>query len=217
MPRAAVSAASEWGTPSCPGGGGGRLSLEVSGGVQTTKGGFREGKARDAQGSLPTPCLWELGWEELEGFISRGGWARALPALGTSESLGWSRVQAGPVDLMGQDRDPGSGVRAGGAAWGCCSCGVPGRCSLPGTRGHPGSHSSAHPNARGLLVPCSPPAGPIVPGLLPLSPILLLRSQHCPFCCPHRRFCTGSVPRFFSYSSSLIPTTIPPQTTSIPK
>lgn len=40
-----------------------------------------------------------------------GGTEPSLPWA--HQSLGCSRVQAGPVDLMGQERDPGSGVRAG--------------------------------------------------------------------------------------------------------
>lgn len=70
------------GIPSpCPGGGEGQLSLGVSA-DSNWEGGFRDGIARDAQGSLPAPCLWELGWEELEGLPNQGWVGESPPCAG---------------------------------------------------------------------------------------------------------------------------------------
>lgn len=79
--RGAMSAAVRGIPPLCPGGGEGQPSLGVSGDSNWEEG-FRDGTARDAQGSSPAPRLWELGWEKLEGLPKQGWVGESPPCAG---------------------------------------------------------------------------------------------------------------------------------------
>lgn len=124
--------------PLCPGGDGGRLSLGVSVRFKhpAGQGGFREGKSGNAQGSLPTPCLW--GGRSWKGRTARSGWERALPALGASESLGVAGCRQDPLIWWGR-----TGTLFGGESRGV----------QPGNAALVGSLEDAVCLARGRLAP----------------------------------------------------------------
>lgn len=189
-----MSAASEWDTPHALE----EVGAAFSGGFW----GFKLGKGdsgRRRQGMLRGPCPppasgnWAgRSWKD---FITRGGWDRALPALGTSESLGCRRVQAGPIDSMGQDKDPDLGVKATGCSLGTLLLWGPWKMlsAWHGAGWHQGpsrepqlSTSRYQKTPGAMLLPGWPHHAQAPSSRLRAPP----RSEHCPFCCPHRRFCT---------------------------
>lgn len=183
-------------------------------GVQTPSwaAGIQGGEGRECSRVLAQPSRTGLGGA---GRVSQpGGGRRELsPCPGHIGVPGVYTVQAGPRDLAGQDR----GTRFGAPSRGC-SLGVLllwGPWEVLSAWHGAGWHQGSSRGARDLPVPCSSPAAPKMPGLLPLSSILLLLgSECCPLCCLHRRFCTGLVPRVFflfplSYPNPLQPPSIP--------